>query len=181
VDRFDIDDPEGRRRENELPELKDAQALAAALELPVPRLRWLAFHREVDSGTHYHRWTVPKRDGGRRLISSPKPDLKRAQRWIARQITEHLPVHGAAHGFLSGRSTVTNAAVHAGARLLPSVACADDLAAGRLVPVLQDHFHSEAGLFIVYPSGRHLSPTVRAFVDHAVAYLDQHWPSKDRP
>jgi DNA-binding transcriptional LysR family regulator len=68
-----------------------------------------------------------------------------------------------------------------GLALLPSVACADDLAAGRLVPVLQDHFHSEAGLFIVYPPGRHLSPTVRAFVDHAVAYLDQHWPSKDRP
>ena len=84
----------------------------------MPRLRWLTFHREVDSGTHYHRWTVPKRDGGKRLISSPKPDLKRAQRWIARQITEHLPVHGAAHGFLSGRSTVTNAEVHAGARLV---------------------------------------------------------------
>lgn len=118
VDRFDIDDPEGRRRENELPELPDVQALAAALELPVPRLRWLTFHREVDSGTHYHRWTVPKRDGGTRLISSPKPDLKRAQRWIARQITEHLPVHGAAHGFLSGRSTRTNAEVHAGAALV---------------------------------------------------------------
>jgi hypothetical protein len=61
---------------------------------------------------------VPKRDGGARLISAPKPDLKRAQRWIAQRITEHLPVHGAAHGFVPGRGTRTNAAVHAGAKAL---------------------------------------------------------------
>ena len=84
----------------------------------MPRLRWLVFHREVDTGTHYHRWHVPKRDGSLRLISAPKPQLKAAQRWIARNITEHLPVHGAAHGFVPGRSTVTNAAVHAGAEVV---------------------------------------------------------------
>ena len=117
-DRYDVPEPENRRQENDLPELPDAQALAKALDLPVPRLRWLVYHREVDTGTHYHRWEVPKSSGGKRLISAPKPDLKRAQRWIARNITEHLPVHGAAHGFLTGRSTVTNAAVHAGARVV---------------------------------------------------------------
>ena len=119
IDRWDIADLDGRRELNELPELKDVHALAAALELQMPRLRWLVYHREVDTGTHYHRWTVPKRSGrGVRLISAPKPDLKRVQAWIARQITEHLPVHGAAHGFLSGRSTKTNARVHAGARVV---------------------------------------------------------------
>jgi hypothetical protein len=92
--------------------------LAKALGLTVSRLRWLVYHREVDTGTHYHRWTIPKRDGGRRLISAPKPDLKRAQRWIAQRITEHLPVHGAAHGFLGGRGTRTNASVHAGASVV---------------------------------------------------------------
>ncbi len=118
ADRFDLDDPGARRQENELPELKDVQALAQALELPLPRLRWLTFHREVDTGTHYHRWTVPKRDGGERLISAPKPELKRAQRWIAQRITEHLPAHGASHGFLAGRSTASNAAPHAAAQLV---------------------------------------------------------------
>ncbi|ACY14119.1 reverse transcriptase family protein [Haliangium ochraceum] len=117
-DRFDIAEPEQRRQENDLPALADTTALAEALELPIPRLRWLVYHREVDRHTHYHRWTVPKRSGGERLISAPKPELKRAQRWIARNITEHLPVHGAAHGFLPGRSTATNAAVHAGARVI---------------------------------------------------------------
>jgi RNA-directed DNA polymerase len=119
IDRWDIPDLEGRRALNEVPQLADVHALATKLALTIPRLRWLIYHREVDTGTHYVRWTVPKRSGkGRRLISAPKPDLKRAQSWVARNITEHLPVHGAAHGFLTGRSILTNAREHAGARLI---------------------------------------------------------------
>lgn len=120
VDRFDADDPEKKRRDNQLPEgaIKDVDAFAKALGLSIPRLRWLTYHREVDTGTHYRRWLVPKRDGTPRLISAPKPELKAAQRWITREITEHLPVHGAAHGFIVGRSIVSNARVHAGARVL---------------------------------------------------------------
>ena len=118
VDRFDADDPERRRQENALPPLSDVHAFAKAVGATIPRLRWLAYHREVDSGTHYVRWKVPKRDGSERLISAPKPELKQIQRWITREITEHLPVHGAAHGFLTGRSIVTNARVHAGARIV---------------------------------------------------------------
>jgi len=118
VDRFDITNADERRQANNLPELKDAQALAKALELDIPKLRWLAYHREVDSGTHYRRWRIPKRSGGERLISAPKSTLKRAQRWAARSVVEHLPVHGFAHGFLAGRSIRTNAQVHAGAALV---------------------------------------------------------------
>ncbi|MEQ9499813.1 MAG: reverse transcriptase family protein [Deltaproteobacteria bacterium] len=125
VDKFDIEDPEARRRENDLPDLADVTALAKALDVTIPRLRWLAYHREVERGTHYHRWTVPKRTGGQRLISAPKPELKRVQHWIAQKITEHLPVHGAAHGFLPGRSTVTNARVHAGAKIVVKIDLSD--------------------------------------------------------
>lgn len=118
VDRFDADDPEKKRQDNQLPAMADVEALAKALGMTVAKLRWFAYHRDVDSGTHYKRWLVPKRDGSQRLISAPKPDLKAAQRWIAREVTEHLPVHGAAHGFLVGRSILTNARGHAGARVL---------------------------------------------------------------
>lgn len=118
VDRFDADDPEKKRQDNALPTLADVDAFAKALGMPLTKLRWLAFHRDVDSGTHYRRWHVPKRDGTQRLISAPKKDLKAAQRWIMREVTEHLPVHGAAHGFLTGRSILTNARVHAGARIV---------------------------------------------------------------
>jgi RNA-directed DNA polymerase len=122
VDRFDATDPEKKRLDNGLPDLGkhggDVEALAKALGLTIPRMRFLAYHRDVDTGTQYHRWHVPKRDGTLRLISAPKPDLKRAQSWIAREVTEHLPVHDAAHGFLPGRSIVTNARVHAGASVV---------------------------------------------------------------
>ena len=118
VDRFDADDPEKKRLDNGLPALGDVDAFAKAVGLAIPRLRWLSYHREVDTGTHYRRWLVPKRDGSQRLISAPKSDLKRVQRWIMREVTEHLPVHGAAHGFLVGRSIVSNARVHAGARIV---------------------------------------------------------------
>lgn len=118
VDRFDADDPARKQQENALPALADVNAFAKAVGATIPRLRWLAYHREVDSGTHYVRWKVPKRDGSQRLISAPKPELKAIQRWITREVTEHLPVHGAAHGFLTGRSIVTNARVHAGARIV---------------------------------------------------------------
>jgi hypothetical protein len=120
VDRFDADDPTKQRQDNALPAVLDSKddvtAFAKALGVTIPRLRWLAYHREVDSGTHYVRWLVPKRDGSPRLISAPKPDLKRVQRWIAHEITERLPVHGAAHGFLPGRSILTNAIIHARAK-----------------------------------------------------------------
>jgi len=118
VDRFDADDPEKKRQDNALPKLDGVDAFAKALGVTVPRLRWLSYHREVDTGTHYVRWLVPKRDGSPRMISAPKPDLKAVQRWITREITEHLPVHGAAHGFIKGRSILTNAVVHARARVI---------------------------------------------------------------
>lgn len=118
VDRFDADDPEKKHQDNALPTLPDVDAFAKALGITIPRLRWLAFHRDVDTGTHYQRWLVPKRDGSSRLISAPKPELKAVQRWIMREVTEHLPVHGAAHGFLKGRSILTNAEIHAGAKVI---------------------------------------------------------------
>lgn len=117
-DRFDIEGREKRAADNGLPDLKGPQELAAGLGLSVSRLRHLTFHREVDGGTHYRAFTIPKRDGTPRLIWAPKKDLKAAQRWVLRQVAEKLPVHSAAHGFLPDRSIVTNASVHAGAEVL---------------------------------------------------------------
>src|SRR5688572_10375023 len=70
IDKFDVADLQARREENQLPKIDDVHALAKALGLSIPRMRWMAFHREVDSGTHYHRWKIPKRDGTLRLISA---------------------------------------------------------------------------------------------------------------
>ena len=42
------------------------------------------------------------------------PRLKRAQYWILDALLAHAPVHAAAHGFVPGRSILTNAGAHVG-------------------------------------------------------------------
>jgi hypothetical protein len=117
-DKWDLPNAEERAAENELPPLDSPSQLAEALGLTVSRLRWLAFHRDAAKRIHYRRFVIPKRGGGERAIWAPLPALKVAQHWILRHIAERLPVHGAAHGFLAGRSTLTNAAEHSGARVV---------------------------------------------------------------
>ena len=52
---------------------------------------------------------------------------------------------------------------------LPTFICGDDLRSGALVSVLADYVPQLSAIHAVYPQGRHLSPTVRAFVDFLVA------------
>jgi RNA-directed DNA polymerase len=49
-----------------------------------------------------------------RLLEIPKPRLMAAQRKIYADILALIPVHAAAHGFVPGRSILTNAAQHVG-------------------------------------------------------------------
>ena len=112
TDRFDHPQGEERVARLELPVLKKPEDLANALDTTIPGLRWLSFHREAAEFIHYTPFEIPKRSGGTRQIWAPMPQLKAAQRWILRNIVEGLPVHGAAHGFLPGRSILTNAQVH---------------------------------------------------------------------
>lgn len=117
-DRWDLDHAEERAAENELPPLDSPQQLAEALGLTVSRLRWLAYHRDAATRLHYVRFTIPKRDGSDRAIWAPLPQLKAAQHWILRNIVEKLLVHGAVHGFLPGRSILSNARVHVASRVV---------------------------------------------------------------
>lgn len=95
-----------------LPLLGSPADVARALGLSITRLRWLAFHAEAPSRTHYVYFEVPKRTGGMRLLSAPHDDLKKAQHWILEHVLAKLPVTEAAHGFVPGRSVVSNARAH---------------------------------------------------------------------
>ncbi len=97
-----------------LPVLATPADVARALEISIPRLRWLAFHNESSTVSHYVRFTVPKKSGGTRELASPHRSLAKAQQWVRRNILEKLPLHDAAHGFVRGRGTRTNAAPHVG-------------------------------------------------------------------
>lgn len=120
-DKYDHPRAEERAQENELPTLDKPKQLAEALDLDIKHLRWLTYHREVATQVHYERFTIPKRSGGTRAIWAPKPMLKASQRWILREIVERLPIHGAAHGFVPGRSILTNASQHTNSKIIIKV------------------------------------------------------------
>ena len=104
-----------------LPHLKTPSDLADWLEIPLGRLGWLTHrfcedHRPASlQAAHYHfRW-ITKKTGGHRLIEAPKASLKEAQRKVLHGIIERIPPHQNAHGFINGRSIVSNARPHVGA------------------------------------------------------------------
>jgi retron-type reverse transcriptase len=49
-----------------------------------------------------------------RELSAPHHDLAATQQWILMHILEKIPAHDAAHGFVPGRGTMTNATPHIG-------------------------------------------------------------------
>jgi len=120
-DKWDHPHAEERAADNVLPPIDSPQKLGEAMGLSIPELRWLAYHREVAEKIHYRRFTIPKRDGSERAIWAPMKRLKAAQRWILRNVLERLPVHGESHGFLAGRSIASNAAAHAGSKIILKV------------------------------------------------------------
>ncbi len=60
----------------------------------------------------YSSWKVPKGNGRRRFIDSPKAPLKQLQKLILKRLLYRAPISPFAHGFVPGRSIVTNACVH---------------------------------------------------------------------
>jgi len=101
-------------KRNGLPILNSFLELASSLELEPQNLQWLVYNREDASTDHYTRFHIPKRTGGKRLISSPKPILRKAQSWVMEEILQPLTVHPAAMAFRPGLSVVDNASLHVG-------------------------------------------------------------------
>jgi RNA-directed DNA polymerase len=80
-------------------------------ELSVP-LKYV--ERVVNSASHqYKGYTIPKRNGGERLILHPSRRLKALQRWLLSNVIESWPVHQAAMAYRSQRSIFDNAKAHA--------------------------------------------------------------------
>ncbi|MFO0606489.1 MAG: reverse transcriptase family protein [Polyangiales bacterium] len=97
-----------------LPVLNTGNDLAMVLGVTLPQLRWLTYHRRGATVVHYRRYEIPKKTGGVRHISAPKPRLAAAQRWVFKNILEKLETAAPAHGFVKHRSLVTGATPHVG-------------------------------------------------------------------
>lgn len=108
----------------QLPERSRSRAYFELLTiLDISALRPLAaclarMDREAPSGhrfdNQYVHWELPKRSGGKRVVSAPDPVLKRLQRAILDAILSPLGQHESAHGFVPKRSIVSNASPHVG-------------------------------------------------------------------
>ncbi len=109
---------EERLKSNSLPILNNALDLAQSIGISINELRFLAYSREVSTVSHYIRFKMPKKTGGERLISAPMPRLKNAQYWILDNILKILKPNDVAHGFVDGRSIVSNAKPHIGAKVV---------------------------------------------------------------
>jgi retron-type reverse transcriptase len=102
----------------QLPVLHTGQDVAAKMGLTLKALRWLTYHRSSATLVHYHRYSIAKKTGGVRYISAPKPALKRAQSWVLEHVLARLEVEAHAHGFVPGRSIVSNAAPHVNRKIV---------------------------------------------------------------
>jgi len=59
-----------------------------------------------------NRYTIQKRDGTQREVVQPSYKLKKIQKWILKEILMNIDIPACAHGFLKGKSILTNAQVH---------------------------------------------------------------------
>lgn len=88
-------------------------------------------------------------------------------RWTLHGGRTSVEVEARARYVVNDFSFVDEAALAGlGVAMLPEYRCGDHFRAGRLVRVLPDWCSPEIPLHVVYPSARHLSPKVKAFVDH---------------
>lgn len=83
-----------------------------------------------------------------------------------------VKVTGSVHGN-NGAMLGALAVAGAGITLEPDFIVADDVRAGRLVPLLDGYTAQAIGINSAYPSRRHLSAKVRTFIDHLAAQFER--------
>lgn len=101
-----------------LPIFNNAKELAEAMSFTVEDLIWLCYERGVSETDHYSRFEIPKRSGGKRLISSPKQKMRQAQTWIQEDILSALVPSEFASAFRPDMSIVDNAQKHCNKKVI---------------------------------------------------------------
>jgi len=95
---------------NKKADISTVHELAAVLGIDTGRL---IYHvRIARSSSAYSSFTIPKRNGKVRTIDAPSPGLKAVQRRLNRFLQDLYQTKPSVHGFLPGRSIVSNALPH---------------------------------------------------------------------
>jgi Transcriptional regulator len=93
----------------------------------------------------------------------------------ARGDTHEVKVTGPAHAN-NGEMLAALAVAGVGINLEPDFIIADDVRAGRLIPLLNDYVAPAIVIHAAYPSRRHLSAKVRTFIDFLAERYAEHPP-----
>ena len=108
---------------NEYRNLSSLADLASFWKIPASQISYYAFHSEKHQS--YNTFLIPRRNGRKRRIEEPSRTLKYIQRIIHESLTRVYGPHSAVHGFVIGRSIVTNAKNHLGRRYVLNIDLAD--------------------------------------------------------
>lgn len=121
-------------------------------------------------GSAYVEFEVPKAKGGTRRLAAPRGPLRRVQRKILDQLLAKVPHHDAAHGFVPGRSTVTNARAHERAALVIKTDLKD------FFPTV--HYRRVVGMFEALGYGHAVASTLAALTTYRPKLPDGRvvWP-----
>jgi hypothetical protein len=103
---------------SQLLKLKTAQTIhdvAALLDYKASAIAYILYKKPP--AAKYHSFSIPKKAGGTRMIDMPSPDLKQLQRRLSDLLqncqSEMQAAFGradsVAHGFVRGRSIISNA------------------------------------------------------------------------
>jgi DNA-binding transcriptional LysR family regulator len=100
-------------------------------------------------------------------------NLGPAQEWTFSDPETKEPIAVAVSGrIITNNGEVLRSAAVGGEGIIygPSFIVADDICAGRLVPVLRDFSGPDFGIYAVYPPNKHVSAKVRRLIDHLKGY-----------
>jgi RNA-directed DNA polymerase len=121
-ERFILPDSQTELRQKFLA-LQTPDNVARLLNLDYRRLAHHIYH--VPTEQKYKTFTLPKKTGGERTISTPVSALKIIQWKLNQILTAVYEVKPSAHGFVPGKNIVTNAKAHAGKRFVLNLDLAD--------------------------------------------------------
>jgi retron-type reverse transcriptase len=122
-----------------LPPLANAKDVLALLGIADAKALKRLCRAGTAAGSPYVEFEIDKANGSKRAIAAPRAALRKVQRTILREILDKIPLHDAAHGFVKGRSTVTNAKPHEKAMLVVKIDLVD------FFPTI--HFRRVRGVF----------------------------------
>ena len=97
-------------------QLKTARDVAELLELDWSQLHYITSRAKAKYV--YRTYTIPKKQGGVRVIQAPHPSVRILQRKLLRVLELVYKPHPAAHGFVRGLSIGSNAARHVNRRFV---------------------------------------------------------------